>query len=269
MVASGGPAHDTADPTSAAPIAPPLPLHRREFAAVYNALRRELRGYLEHDGVHLRLRSPLVCQIPLHDIARANEEFLTRDMLVHHALLGGDMATAIMHVEKPYRLALLGAWWHAGGLTAAALRRGLVRAWPSVEFVHPETATALRLFRNSGFVTDADDARHNGHAPAEHENAAAAWPADVGLSGNLTLYRGAAWCRDAGLSWSLQRETAACFATRAATRFPPGDPWLITATLPAKHALGYFVGRGEATIIADPADVRVLRRELLTSTGLR
>jgi hypothetical protein len=159
----------------------------------------------------------------------------------------------MIHIEKPFRIAVLDQTWSAGLLSFAQLREGLRHAWTSLEFVHAVGPVALRLFRAAGYVDDSDvDLDEEDYAGPEP-------PPPPRLRGQLTMFRGVSHPRHTGLSWTLCAEKAEWFARR----FPGGTPTVLTATVPAERVLGRFTRRGEDEVVCDPADVHILKRRRL------
>jgi len=76
----------------------------------------------------------------------------------------------------------------------------------------------------------------------------------------LTVWRGQDWAPGpikAGLAWSLDRKVAERFAKGAALRQSHRPGVVIMAQVLRKDVLGYMVGRKEAEVIIDPADLMI------------
>jgi hypothetical protein len=74
----------------------------------------------------------------------------------------------------------------------------------------------------------------------------------------LRVYRGQDWAPEAilpGIAWSLDRTVAERFAKGAALRQSHRPGVVIEALALRKDVLGYMIGRKEAEVILDPADL--------------
>jgi hypothetical protein len=145
---------------------------------------------------------------------------------------------ALTMMRRPNRLPALWRWFHAGKITAAELNKLLRSFWSATEGESrrpDEHWLGLTLFRAAGFVTEGADLL----------------PGDP-----LTIYRGQDADRPPGLSWTLDREKAERFARR----FKSPAPTVLVGTVARANVLGYFSGRDEAEVVADPADVAITAR---------
>ena len=82
------------------------------------------------------------------------------------------------------------------------------------------------------------------------------------LPDTITIYRGCYEYNVRGLSWSLDRDTAAKFPTLNRYR-QPGQPLLVTATIPRDMIFALKLDRGELEVIVDLDAVAITSTEQL------
>jgi hypothetical protein len=206
-------------------------------------LRPELRMWLFRSSrIGLMLKHPLVCQVPFYAAPLANKQYeyvlpIVQDLEKKKEFLN----TLSVFYQRYHRLPKLYEWFRDGRLNVTRLRKLLAFAWPDTE--DPPYADCLEMFETAGFTTDTRK-----RLP----------------KGMLTLYRGDTK-RRYNMEWSLQRQTAEWFARR----WNPKTSWVATTQVPRDAALAYFVGRGEAEVIVNPASITKVSYEKLPAPGVR
>lgn len=131
------------------------------------------------------------------------------------------------------RAHVLAEWVHCGLVDHSALVQPvadgaplILDIWSDLKFGGASTPDWVRMFKATGFVSDG--------APAPKEP--------------MTVYRGSrlgSWRR---MSWTLDRDCAHGFAARP----DDGPGHIFRATVPPRHVLGIYKGRGESEVIVNP-----------------
>lgn len=138
-------------------------------------------------------------------------------------------------VERPWRFDVLNNWWERDKLSRAELRELLPHVWTDVEFPGRNLNDPLALFRDAGFVTDAEEA----------------WEA---LPDPVPVHRGG---YQEGISWTLSERQAKWFASRFTLESDEHLPvW--SGSIQKDRVFGYFEGRGEEEVVLDPYMVELI-----------
>jgi hypothetical protein len=205
-----------------------------EDSTDYTKLIPELQEYYEETsslGSPI-LRHPLVYQVPaFYSWKLANDTFNLKTAKIKELIAMDDPDRALWLYEKPYRLSILYTWWKQAGLVSLdQLREILPEAWTNAEYPFQcGYGNILRMFRATGFVTDAPD-----HHPPESE---------------VYIFRGCLAKHKRGLSWTFNPRKADWFANRFNKK---GLGHVYKAHIPKEGVLGIFLGRNEDEVVVEP-----------------
>lgn len=189
--------------------------------------------------------------------AHLNERLEFKRKLIQDALDQGNWYGAILHHERPYRVAIFeqliawridddDEWWEV-----------VSHIWTDSENIWQEVGRWRSLLTGAPAGDPMND---------EERKVFDALPDEI------TVYRGVAAPdgMGSGMSWTLDREKAIWFAKRFALEGGPfGEtPKLLTGVVDKEEAIGYQSGRGEQEIVALPEHVNVTNVEALSTKSV-
>jgi hypothetical protein len=164
-------------------------------------------------------------------VHQANQIYKSKISVRRDYLNRRDWWGYLKSLERPWRMHTLEKLWSRKRITHAELEELLIDMWTDTECPQGNQETPMRLFHETGFVTD--DAEGWAKLPDE-----------------ITLYRGVDGELELtadGPSWTLSLKTAQFFAYRGIGKHR--TVYRYTAT--KDEALAYITGRDEAEILLD------------------
>lgn len=202
----------------------------------FSKLHPELKPYVVEGALGTMIRAPLLVDIaPI--IPTVNRRYVEKKARFEQAVAEKNWGSALVWVERPYRLMFLSEWRSSKAMTLAEFRKHLPWVWSDAE---PDDTDPSWL--------------------AMWQYAALDGPLGDPLPGKsvaLTVYRGQHSADDPrGIAWSLDPNVAKMFAHR----FNPNEFGVILrGRVERSKVLAYInaAGRGEQEVVCNPADVRI------------